>query len=63
MPLGVEIRLCERRSVMCADEGFGFEAMKSRKRRWTVAKNGYLRQLEADKHSTGGERTPAEASR
>jgi hypothetical protein len=47
MEVGVEIRLCERRCNMCIDEGFAFEAMKSRKRRWTVAKNGYLKQLEA----------------
>jgi len=48
MDVGVEIRLCERRCNMCIDEGFAFEAMKSRKRRWTVAKNAYLKQLEAE---------------
>ena len=48
MDVGVEIRLCERRSNMCKDEGFGFESLKSKRRRWTVAKNGYLRQLEAE---------------
>ena len=45
MDIAVEIRLCERRCNMCLDEGFDFEAMKSRKRRWTVAKNGYIKQL------------------
>jgi hypothetical protein len=48
MDLGVEIRLCERRCNMCLDEGFGFEALKSKKRRWTVAKNGYVKQLQAE---------------
>lgn len=34
----MELRLCQKRSVMCFDEGFIDEGLKSQKRRWLVAK-------------------------
>ncbi len=44
MEIGAELRLCEKRADMCEKEGFHDESVKTSRRRWTTAKNAYMKQ-------------------